>query len=222
MPSASTKLIVGLGNPGPSYKKTRHNIGARIVEALAQSFQLSWKESRPLCAKWAEYYECGGGVTPPSGRGDRAPTIYLAIPSCYMNESGGSVRRLVDHFKIDPKEGLLIIVDDAALPFGRLRLRKSGQDGGHKGLRSIEKELGTQAYARLRMGIASISNVGAPLVGARAGARPVPTLEEYVLTPFTKKEEKELESITERALEACKLWIAGPIEKAMDWTNRPR
>lgn len=189
------KLIVGLGNPGSRYAKTRHNIGRRVVEALAREFKAEWKENKGLKSRRAK-------VKP------NEISFALAVPSLFMNESGSAVRLLVDHLGINFKSDLLVVTDDAALPLGRLRLRASGTDGGHRGLRSIEETLGTQSYARLRIGIGPTSSTEQPL-------------EEYVLSPFQKEEEEKLKELLERGVESCKLWLAHSIEKAMDWTNQP-
>ena len=189
------KLIVGLGNPGISYAKTRHNIGRRLVEVLASQSEARWKKTLSLHSRWAEIQP---GKTP----------FLVAIPELFMNESGKAVRRLVDHLGIDFKSELLVVVDDAALPLGKLRLRASGQDGGHRGLRSIEQALGSRSYARLRVGIAPAQPVEEPL-------------EEYVLHPFLSEEEKKLGEILKRGVESCKLWVTHSIGKAMDQTNKP-
>lgn len=125
-----------------------------------------------------------------------------------MNESGKVARLLVDHFKINFKSDLLVIIDDASLPLGRLRLRVKGQDGGHRGLRSVQEALESQSYARLRVGIAPSHSVEIPL-------------EEFVLSPFEREEEEALKDILERGVESCRLWVKGPIERAMDRTNKP-
>lgn len=189
------KLIVGLGNPGVSYRKTRHNVGCRLVETLAGEFNAPWKQALTLRSRWAEVH--------PSGA-----SFLVAIPELFMNESGEAVGKLVNHFKIDFKSELLVVVDDIALPFGRLRLRARGSDGGHRGLRSIESALGSQEYARLRIGIAPPQAVEEPL-------------EKYVLRPFRSEEERRLKEILRGGVESCKLWVRGPIEKAMDRTNKP-
>lgn len=189
------KLIVGLGNPGSRYAPTRHNVGRRVVETAARLSQASWKRSSALQAQWAEAAE------------DEVSFV-LALVNSFMNESGGTVRRLAEHFNLDFKTDLLVVVDDAALPFGRLRLRASGQDGGHRGLRSIETALGSRAYARLRIGIGPERPVEQPL-------------EDYVLEPFSREEEKELKEILSRAAESCRLWVTAPLARAMDWTNKP-
>ena len=188
------KLIVGLGNPGSSYAKTRHNAGRRVVEALARESKIAWKPAKNLKSRWAEIE----GEDP----------FLLAFPELFMNESGEAVRLLVSHFGIDFKKDLLVIVDDAALPLGRLRLRASGTDGGHRGLRSIEEALGSRRYSRLRVGVGPSDSLTVPL-------------EHYVLSPFEKSEEEKLKIILERCLESCRRWFKGPFERAMDWTNRP-
>ena len=125
-----------------------------------------------------------------------------------MNESGPVVRTLAAHFNIDFKSDLLVAVDDVALPLGTLRLRTSGQDGGHRGLRSIEEALGSPSYARLRIGIKPAHPLKEPL-------------EEYVLSPFGSEEEKALGEILKRAVESCRLWLTESVAKAMDQTNKP-
>ena len=114
----------------------------------------------------------------------------------------------MEHFQINFQSDLLITVDDVALPFGQLRLRAKGEDGGHRGLRSIEQALQSQSYARLRIGIASEKPLQIPL-------------EEFVLQPFLKEEEKYLDSVIERSVEACRLWVSEPLEKAMNFINKP-
>ena len=189
------KLIVGLGNPGFRYVKTRHNVGRRVVEKLGASAGGHWKQEKILKARWME-------------AGGEENIFRLALPDCFMNESGETVARLLTCFGIDFKSDFLVVADDAALPLGRLRLRASGQDGGHRGLRSIEQALSSKNYARLRIGIAPSAPVETPL-------------EEYVLSPFQPGEEKKLEEVFERALKTCHLWISGSIEKAMNWANQP-
>jgi len=187
------KLIVGLGNPGTRYVRTRHNIGRRLVETLAKRAGAKWELKKSLRCRVAEVEQDD-------------LTFLLVLPELFMNESGEAVRALVEHYKIDFKSDLLVIVDDVALSSGRLRLRSSGQDGGHKGLRSIEAQLASQDYARLRMGIAPSRATGQ-------------TLEKYVLSVFRPDEEKELPAIFDRAMESCLLWVTVPIERAMDRTN---
>lgn len=188
-----TKLIVGLGNPGSRYLATRHNIGRRVLEALRKDCGAAWKKNKTLRAQWAQSEHQEFPLT-------------LALPDCYMNESGGPVAALVSHFQINSQTDLLIVADDVVLPLGTLRLRAKGSDGGHRGLRSIEQALGSQNYARLRIGVGS-------------SQMPLEPLEEYVLNPFTPQEAAGLPSVLEQALKACYLWVRGPMEQAMNRTN---
>ncbi len=200
------KLIVGLGNPGTRYTRTRHNVGRRLVETLASRLKASWKPHRALQARVAEVHPTRSSPERARAAVKDGLSFLAATPELFMNVSGEAVRLLVYHFKIDPPSDLLVVVDDVALSFGRLRLRASGQDGGHKGLRSVEAALGNQDYARLRIGIAPSRATGQ-------------TLEKYVLSVFRPDEEKELPAILERGIESCLLWLTAPIERAMDRTN---
>jgi PTH1 family peptidyl-tRNA hydrolase len=171
-------------------------MGQRVVEALGERFKPSWKHSKSLRSSCLEATQVD------------VPFV-LAVPDCFMNESGEPVRLLVNHFKIDFKSGLLVVMDDAALPLGRLRLRLSGTDGGHRGLRSIESALGSRDYARLRVGIGPSAPVKTPL-------------EKYVLDPFTASEEAKLKrEFLERALNASLFWVTELPERAMNETNKP-
>lgn len=190
-----TKLIVGLGNPGSRYAKTRHNIGRRIIETWGRESKVEWKQSKALGCHWARFE-------------DDKTSVLLAFPDTFMNESGSAVSLLVGHHRINFKEDLLIVADDAALPFGRLRLRAKGSDGGHRGLRSVEAALQSPHYARLRVGIAPKDPTEVPL-------------ETYVLSPFDAAENEKLKDVMERGIEACQRWVRGPVERAMDRTNKP-
>lgn len=132
-------LIAGLGNIGPEYARTRHNIGFRVVDALAEAAGAAWEDKRY------------GAVTTIKVKNQ---TLTLLKPSTYMNLSGNAVRYWLTEKKIEV-ERLLVVVDDLALPFGALRLRPGGSEAGHNGLRHISQTLGTQQYARLRFGIGS-------------------------------------------------------------------
>ena len=185
------KAIVGLGNPGSSYSSTRHNIGRLLVEFIAAQFQISFAKKKTLKSSVA------------STQWDGQP-ILLAYPETLMNVSGESIAALVRHFKLDPEKDLLILVDDSALPFGKFRLRQRGSAGGHNGLKSIEGQLSNREYSRLRIGI-----------GEPAGQ----SLEDYVLSPFEPQEKKEIRKIYKHGLEASRLWIKEPIERAMNVVN---
>ncbi len=133
------QLLVGLGNPGSRYADTRHNVGFMVLERLAASASAGFRHQSRLHGLLAEI-----------GSGDQR--LRLLMPQTYMNESGRSIRAALDWFRLDPAQ-LLVVVDDMDLPLGRLRLRASGSAGGHNGLRSAIQHLGTQDFARLRIGI---------------------------------------------------------------------
>lgn len=186
------KLIVGLGNPGSRYDATRHNAGKSLVEWIADSKALRFSKKSSLkaaiiCFNWKDH------------------SVGLAYPETFMNVSGEAVRLLVEHFEINIKIDLLIVVDDSALPFGRLRLRSRGTDGGHNGLKSVERALGTSAYPRLRLG------VGSP--------DPAESLEDYVLSSFSSDEKHAFPEFIERGAKACELWVARGIAAAMNHAN---
>ncbi|MDD5216712.1 MAG: aminoacyl-tRNA hydrolase [Candidatus Omnitrophica bacterium] len=190
------KLVVGLGNPGAKYKKTRHNAGRRLVEELALRHKLQFVKSKNLSASTAL---CDLGEE----------EILLAYPEVFMNCSGEAVGGLVRHYSIDPQKNLLILVDDVALPFGRLRLRSRGSDGGHNGLKSINLALDGSGYARLRLGIARTGEDGKALV---QGEGALEKLEKYVLSSFSAQEEELLPLMMARGYEAVRLWVAQPID----------
>src|SRR5579884_2760999 len=143
---AGQPLIVGLGNPGPRYENTRHNIGFMVVERLAGRNGLSFKGSKQRA-------DIARG--PVDGI-----TAILALPVTYMNDSGIAVSRLLSYYHV-PRSRLLVVCDDLDLPFGSLRLRPSGSAGGQKGLLSIIQQLGTEDFARLRLGIGRPPGPGA-------------------------------------------------------------
>lgn len=133
------KLVVGLGNPGPKYLATRHNVGFMAAERLAAEGGTGFRQQSKLHGLLAEV-----------GEGERR--LRLLMPQTFMNDSGRSIRAALDWFGLQPTE-LLVLVDDMDLPLGRLRLRASGSAGGHNGLRSTISHLGTEAFPRLRIGI---------------------------------------------------------------------
>lgn len=137
-------LVVGLGNPGPGYAGNRHNVGARALDALAGELSASFSAHRSR-AQVAQVR------LPPVG-GQPGPALILAKPTSYMNLSGGQVVALTRYYSV-PAERLLVVHDELDLPFGQLRLKRGGGEGGHNGLRSISTSLGTKDYCRLRLGI---------------------------------------------------------------------
>ncbi|HEX5503027.1 MAG TPA: aminoacyl-tRNA hydrolase [Thermomicrobiales bacterium] len=183
-------LIVGLGNPGPEYAKTRHNLGFLCADELARRAGARWERPR-LKALQTKATLAGRDVV-------------LAKPQTYMNDSGVSVVQLVRWHKT-PLTDLLVISDDLDLPFGQLRLRGEGSAGGQKGLGSIVQQLRTNQIPRLRIGI------GRPRWGE---AR------DYVLTRFTREQAEALPEIIGRAADAAELWLAEGLIAAMNRYNR--
>jgi PTH1 family peptidyl-tRNA hydrolase len=141
--ASQVRLVVGLGNPGAEYNRTRHNVGFNVVDLLASEWGLTWQHSKSWHALWA--------------RGEKA---ILVKPTSYMNRSGEPLSAVANFYKIAPAE-VLVVLDDLALELGRLRLRTEGGTGGHNGLESIIMHLGTEAIPRLRIGIGVAPSEGA-------------------------------------------------------------
>lgn len=184
-------LIVGLGNIGDEYVGTRHNIGFRVVNALAENIQAAAWEDRRY-----------GFVT--QGRTKNAELILLK-PSTYMNLSGRAVHYWMEKENI-PVERLLIICDDLSLPFGKLRLRSAGSDGGHNGLKNIAQLIGTQAYARLRFGIGNDFARGQQV--------------DFVLGHFSEEDLATMDEHVATAVEAIKTFCLAGINVAMNQYNK--
>ena len=184
-------IIVGLGNPGPEYALTPHNLGFLVVDRLAarHGIRVTRPESLALVGKGA----CEG-----------APVL-LAKPQTYMNVSGVSVRMLVERNQI-PVESLLVVYDELALPWGSIRIRSRGSSAGHHGMDSVIHSLGTQDFARLRLGV----HPGHPV---KDGA-------DFLLTPFSRAQEKELDLLLDEAARAVESIIAEGVEKSMTKFNR--
>lgn len=162
-------LIVGLGNPGAEYENTRHNIGFKVLDALVESSNTSFIEERHAKTALVKH----------KGR-----SFYLVKPTTYMNLSGKAVNYWLQQHKIDHKR-LLVITDDIALPFGALRLRGKGSDGGHNGLKDIQAVLGTSDYARLKFGVGNDFPKGRQA--------------DHVLSDWNSEEEEELKRRIEQA-----------------------
>lgn len=169
---SQTYLFVGLGNPGPEYELTRHNMGYLVVQELASRLGSQLKQDRRFNAK------VGKGLW-------ENKNIHFLLPLTFMNLSGTAIKRYVDYFNI-PLKGIMIVTDDVALPFGQLRVRAKGSPGGHNGLKSIEHWLGTSEYFRLKMGI------GHP--GEKM-------MVDYVLDKFNQMEQKELPIFIDRGVD---------------------
>jgi len=139
MLSDDLKLLVGLGNPGAEYNKTRHNVGFMVLEEIASQNNCIFRESKKLLGRTCEY---GSGIN----------KTRLLMPNTYMNESGKSVRSAKDWFNLDNQQ-LIVLVDDMDLPLGKIRVRSKGSSGGHNGLKSIINHLGSTEFKRLKIGI---------------------------------------------------------------------
>lgn len=187
----SLHLIVGLGNPGANYAKTRHNAGFWLVEKLAARWRVDWKNERKFNARTARVERQGRRVL-------------LCQPQTFMNASGEAVGALVNFYRL-PLKQLLVIVDDADLPLGEIRLRAEGSSGGHHGLESVEQHLGSRGYARLRLGI-----------GRQEGAREIT---DYVLNRFDQAETALMEKVLDRAAGQAECWLDEGIQKAMSQFN---
>lgn len=184
------QLVVGLGNPGPRYAGTRHNAGFMVVDLLAERIGGRFKAHRSRC----DVVE---------GRLAGNPVV-LAKPKSYMNESGGPVVAVARFYKV-PVERITVVHDDLDLPFGSLRLKRGGGDGGHNGLRSTTSALGSKEYARVRFGI------------GRPPGRQDPA--DYVLRDFSSAERKELDFLVDRAADAVEALLADGIEPAQNKFN---
>jgi len=183
------KLIVGLGNPGPEYAKTRHNAGFMAVERLAQRHDITGVKTN-----------FHAGVLDGLVAGHRC---LLVQPMTYMNRSGLTVSEAMNFYKLEPQD-LLVIVDEAALDVGTIRLRAGGSAGGHNGLKDIEAKLGTSDYPRLRIGVNS------PTRASR---------KDFVLGRFSEEQLAELDPALDRACNCIECWLNDGIEKAMSLYN---
>jgi peptidyl-tRNA hydrolase, PTH1 family len=190
MTESTPYLIAGLGNPGPRYRKNRHNIGFMVIDALADTTRIPIRrvEFRALVGK---------------GTLENKPLI-LAKPQTFMNDSGQAVVPLMRFYKI-PNEKLIVVHDDLDLPFGTLRLRPQGGTGGQKGMSSIISKLDTQEFARLRVGI------------GRPPGRMLPR--DYVLHDFDSEEEEILPEVLQTAVDAIRRFVVDGIEGAMNDFN---
>ncbi|MDQ3870815.1 MAG: aminoacyl-tRNA hydrolase [Chloroflexota bacterium] len=183
------RIVVGLGNPGRQYAETRHNVGWMVVDRLADR------------AGWAERVKAKDAAAVAWGR-YAGLDLMLVKPTTFMNESGIAVRKVLARERA-PLADLLVVVDDFALPFGRLRLREGGSAGSHNGLRSIVSELNSERFARLRVGI------GEPSRNAT----------NHVLTRFSSEERGRLETLLDAAADAVEDWAREGVSKAANRWN---
>lgn len=197
------KIVVGLGNPGSEYVGTRHNIGFDVIDAFAlRSGSISSLDQFNPLAKEKFFSLALEGTFATAGGGSEK--ILLLKPLTYMNLSGKAVQSAMSFYQLSPP-GMMIVLDDLALPCGRLRLRGSGSSGGHNGLKDIERVLGTIDYPRLRIGI---DPAPPPMRG-----------KDYVLGRFTAEQRKAVDSAIPRACDAIATWIDKGIESAMSLFN---
>lgn len=182
-------LIAGLGNIGPEYELTRHNIGFLILDRLADEQGASFSHNKLAYTSEIKY---------------RGRALHLIKPTTYMNLSGKAVNHYLQHHKI-PKENLLVVTDDIALPYGKIRVKPKGSAGGHNGLKNIEQLTGGQNYARLRFGVGDEFHKGHQV--------------DYVLSPFEKTELDSLVGHMDRAIEAIFSFSTIGLERTMNSFN---
>lgn len=185
-------LIAGLGNPGSEYARTRHNAGFLLVEELARGWGAEWREERRFEARVARAAKAGRPV-------------WLVQPQTFMNASGEAVGALARFYRVDVP-GVLVVVDDADLPLGSVRLRPEGSSGGHHGLESVETHLGTRSYARLRLGIGRKDAAVREITG-------------HVLGRFTAEETEIFGRVLKHSVAQVTCWLEEGIEKAMTRYN---
>lgn len=186
------KLIVGLGNPGRLYIDSRHNLGFSVVRAIARNAKAALKnDSRTFSLSVKVRFG--------------TEIVILALPLTFMNLSGNAVKALLKKHKIGLRN-LLVVCDDLDLELGRMKIRASGSCGGHRGLESITGSLGSNEFARLRLGI--------------GGAGRERDAAEYVLSPFNRREKAQLPQIMENAARCCRFWVLEGIEKSMNIFNK--
>ncbi len=184
-------VIAGLGNPGNKYERTRHNVGFRVIDRLAAKYGIRMDQKKHRAV-------CGTGLV-------EGYKVLLIKPQTYMNLSGESVREVMDFYKADPEEELLVIYDDISLEPGQLRIRKKGSAGGHNGIKNIIQHLGTQTFLRIKVGV---------------GGKPEGyDLADYVLGCFQKETEEKMQEAYDRAVQAVsELLTEGP-DQAMNKFN---
>jgi peptidyl-tRNA hydrolase, PTH1 family len=184
-------LIVGLGNPGKDYEKTLHNFGFIAVSSYANKHNMSFSKNKKV-----DGMLCHGNID--------GKKVILLLPLTYMNDSGRSIRLAIEFFKINTSN-ILVVVDDVAIPFGDIRIRKQGSDGGHNGLKSITKYLHTQEYARMKLGV---------------GEKPqYSDLSDFVLGNFSVEQKKGLPDIITKAVDGIDLWLNEGAATAMNKMN---
>lgn len=188
------KIVVGLGNPGPEYERTRHNVGFVVVDRLARRF------ADPAAS--VPRAKFSGLLVEAVIAGEK---VLLLKPTLYMNRSGQSIAEAIRFYKLDPTTDLMVLVDDIALPTGMLRLRGDGGGGGHNGLGDISNKLGGSGWARCRIGIDPPGRI---------------PQKDYVLGRFTPEQQESLEPALEEAVKATACWVEHGITTTMNRFNR--
>ena len=184
-------IIVGLGNPGSKYEKTRHNVGFCTIDILADRNHIVMSEKKHKAV-------CGRGII----AGEK---VVLVKPQTFMNLSGESVRELVDYYRIEETQKLIVIYDDISLQPGQLRVRKKGSAGGHNGIKNIIQHLGHDAFLRIKIGV---------------GEKPQGyDLADYVLGRFSKEEQEQMEAAFVKAADAAEFMLQNTIEDTMNRFN---
>ncbi len=185
-------IIAGLGNPGLKYRKTRHNVGFAVIDRIADQYDINVDTMKSRAKTGTGYIE--------------GQKVLLVKPQTYMNLSGESIRPLVDYFKVDPADQLIVIYDDISLNVGQLRIRKKGSAGGHNGMKSIIQHLGSNEFYRIKTGI---------------GDKPQDMLlADYVLSRFTKEERDQIERAQDQCVKAVSTILTAGVEAAMNEYNR--
>ena len=187
-------IIVGLGNPTKEYEGTRHNVGFAVIDALADKYNISVETRKHMAYT-------GKGII-------EGQKVILAKPQTYMNLSGESVRSLVDYYKIDAEQELIVIYDDISLDTGNIRIRTKGSAGGHNGIKNIISHLGTQVFLRVKVGV---------------GEKPKNyDLKDYVLGHFSKAEQEQMDEGYQHALQAVAMMLQDEVQVAMNEFNRKK
>ena len=185
-------LVAGLGNPGAEYARTRHNAGFLAVERFGKKFSADWKPVSKFQSRIAWVEACGRKVI-------------LCEPQTYMNASGEAIESLAAFYKVS-LDRVLVVVDDADLPLGQIRLRGEGSSGGHHGLESIERHVGSRSFARLRVGIGRTDRALRQITG-------------HVLGKFSPDEAELVENVLDRVADQVECFLAEGIQKAMSLYN---
>lgn len=184
------KCIIGLGNPGKKYENTRHNIGFTVIDTFSEQYGLQLTKRKFNCLYETTHIESN--------------QVLLVKPQTFMNLSGEGVKPLIDFYRIQP-ENIVVIYDDLDLPLGKIRLRTKGGHGGHNGIRSLIDHLGTKEFNRVRIGIGRPTD-NTPVVN-------------YVLQTFRQEEQGDVQQVIDQTIKACETWFTSSFNDAMNRFN---